>query len=191
MRRPQKPPSMLIVCRVALMFFFFVIIGVIVWNPFYPGNRPTVNSIASYYNSNNVSWIPPINPSNIFHAVEEMIHFSPSSSPDEEEKQPHNQDSNLIIQRIKELRDRAATFLNWVATNGNENYIRWDMISKADLHILYKLIQSLDYYLVTAEGQAYLVSIYMYGIQCSALQAAQQEVIAKFIAMDICSEVEW
>eukprot|EP00597_Dinobryon_sp_UTEXLB2267_P009179 CAMPEP_0170085326 /NCGR_PEP_ID=MMETSP0019_2-20121128/20242_1 /TAXON_ID=98059 /ORGANISM="Dinobryon sp., Strain UTEXLB2267" /LENGTH=432 /DNA_ID=CAMNT_0010301741 /DNA_START=285 /DNA_END=1583 /DNA_ORIENTATION=+ len=29
------------------------------------------------------------------------------------------------------------------------------------------------------------------GYQCSALQASQQEVISKFISMDICSEIEW
>lgn len=100
------------------------------------------------------------------------------------------------VGRASALLSRTEAFLSW-ATNTNATdgkaapYVRWDLVSNADIHIAHKLAQYLRFHLGGEAGRRRLVRAMKSGYQCSPLQAAQQEFIAKHIKMDICSEVEW
>lgn len=100
-----------------------------------------------------------------------------------------------IISQLKDLRRRGKDFLDFVTKDGdsvsNPSFIRWDLISKADVHIVHILVKYLDFNLRSPQRQMRLEQIFKYGYQCSASDMIRQEIISKFISMDICSEVEW
>lgn len=100
-----------------------------------------------------------------------------------------------IISQIKELRRRGKEFLDFVTKGGdsasNPPFIRWDLISKADVHIIHILVKYIDFNLRSPQRQLRLERIFKYGYQCSISDMVRQEIISKFISMDICSEVEW
>jgi FkbM family methyltransferase len=94
--------------------------------------------------------------------------------------------SNVLLQRVDES-------LRWILSGKSDSYpyIRWDLISNADIHILFKVKLFLSYYLHSGDRQKILYSLFSNGYRCNSLHAAQQELISKFISMDICSEIEW
>ena len=94
------------------------------------------------------------------------------------------------------LMERSEGALNWISTPpeaGAKSLITWDTVAYNEVHILHKLTASLKRMLKdpTAESKQKLLDYVQKGHQCTTVQAAQQEVISKFISMDICSEVEW
>jgi hypothetical protein len=85
--------------------------------------------------------------------------------------------------------------LRWLAKQmvdkGNpECPISWTRFSPAEVHIIYKVEEYLDWYLM-GENQALFDQLLSGGLQCNAVQQEQQTVISKVIQMDICSEIEW
>eukprot|EP00598_Pedospumella_elongata_P006999 CAMPEP_0184968798 /NCGR_PEP_ID=MMETSP1098-20130426/1737_1 /TAXON_ID=89044 /ORGANISM="Spumella elongata, Strain CCAP 955/1" /LENGTH=558 /DNA_ID=CAMNT_0027490463 /DNA_START=191 /DNA_END=1867 /DNA_ORIENTATION=+ len=99
--------------------------------------------------------------------------------------------------RGEQLLMRAETTLNWIANPDRKDSIktinRYDTISNSEIHILNKLVSRLKALLADkspGNKQAFS-NLVNNGYQCSALQASQQELIAKHISMDICSEIEW
>ena len=101
-----------------------------------------------------------------------------------------------LIDNVISLLHRSEKFVNYFANSKKPGdkmspSIRWDLTSNADIHIGHKLATSLRHYLQSEAGQKKLIQIMSTGYQCSPIQAAQQELISKFISMDICSEVEW
>jgi hypothetical protein len=95
------------------------------------------------------------------------------------------------------LLHRAQTALDWISSTppNKKTYIRWDQISNSEVHILHKLTRVLKAKLSdsgsSAETKAQFAKLVHDGYQCSPLQASQQELISKFISMDICSQGEW
>ena len=63
---------------------------------------------------------------------------------------------------------------------------RWDLISNAEVHILYKLHQFLK-----SNPSDVLIDIAHNGFQCQPQHQEQQDIISRYISMDICSEIEW
>lgn len=109
-------------------------------------------------------------------------------------EQPSKQGNEFVevMGQIRELNARSSEFLKWVSKGGDSpSFLRWDLISKTDVHIVHKLVQYLTYHLKSPQGQRKLYNLYHHGTQCGALEAAQQEMISKYISMDICAEVEW
>lgn len=99
-----------------------------------------------------------------------------------------------FIKIAKILQERVEGAFQWIITpNGKASfpYLRWDLIANADVHILYKLHLFLNYYLQDESRQQHFYEVFHQGYQCKPLQAAQQELISRFISMDICSEIEW
>lgn len=103
------------------------------------------------------------------------------------------QEGSDSLQMVRDLQHRTNASLTWMATNPDRSskpaHLRWDLVSNADLHIVHKLAAYLQH--MDQLPAHDLHSLVRDGYQCSALQAAQQEVVARFISMDICSEIEW
>lgn len=101
-----------------------------------------------------------------------------------------------MLREVQMLYDRVKLSLDWIANmkpkdSSSTSYplIRWDLISNAEIHILHKLGKYLKKALSDPQAAHTLSNLVSKGYQCNAAQATQQEVIAKRISMDICSEV--
>lgn len=105
------------------------------------------------------------------------------------------EDEEGSMEDIKALLRRGQDFMEWVLGNSNGTssvpFIRWDKVSFADIHIIHRLVSVIRFYMASAGGKKMLLHLLGNGRQCSPLQAAQQELISRYIKMDICSEVEW
>lgn len=77
-----------------------------------------------------------------------------------------------------------------IPKNKLEEFVRWDLMSNAELHIMHKLVKYLSRHLENIDPKS-LAELVHKGYHCTPLQASQQEAVSKFISMDICSEVEW
>jgi FkbM family methyltransferase len=196
-KKTSKAPALVsstFSCRVLSMLFILVTIAAVV----YMNRQPTdlfSNLSGEYHQSSSL-------PNEINEVKFDIsAHSSPksqvSSKLTETEPSPKlsDQPDIQILNNIKELRRRGTEFLDWVTKGGtlqsNPGYIRWDLIAKADVHIVYNLVRIIDFYLETPEKQIQLQHIYKMGYQCNRLDAMRQELVSKFISMDICSEVEW
>lgn len=96
-----------------------------------------------------------------------------------------------IAPAATELKQRIASTLTWMTAKDSPPFLRWDLVANADVHILNRLAIFLKQWSNGMISNAQLDSLAKKGLQCTPLQAAQQELISKFISMDICSEVEW
>lgn len=103
-----------------------------------------------------------------------------------------------MLKKLTAFRQRTDEMLHLITDTSiaeEKPFIRWDLISNAEVHILNKLSRHLNRVLKRlSEDPSYqnqLLGDIKNGYQCSPLQAVQQEHISKFIKMDICSEVEW
>ncbi len=101
-----------------------------------------------------------------------------------------------ILREVQMLYDRVKASLDWISNmkpkdSSSTSYplIRRDLISNAEIHILHKLGKYLKKALNDPNAARKLFNLVSKGYQCNAAQATQQEVIAKRISMDICSEV--
>ena len=102
----------------------------------------------------------------------------------------------LTWQKTTALLERSENALNWLADIPEEDQksiFKFDTISYNEVHILHKLTSVLKKLLKnkTSLTVSKLHDLVHNGYQCNALQASQQELISKFIKMDICSEIEW
>jgi hypothetical protein len=97
--------------------------------------------------------------------------------------------AEALLQRT----DAAVEWLSNVPPEEQKYIFRFDTVSYNEAHIVYKLRAGLKKLLrnKTPEAAKKLSDLVQGGYQCSTLQASQQEAIARFIKMDICSEIEW
>lgn len=97
-------------------------------------------------------------------------------------------------EQATELLKKAKTTLKWLAgqeiDKSPESSISWTRLSNAEVHLLYKIEEYLEFYLSPANMERFN-SLLAGGFECDAVQQEQQTIISKVIAMDICSEVEW
>lgn len=106
---------------------------------------------------------------------------------------------NEIYDMAKKLKGRVDNILHLITDSSvavEKPFLRWDLISNSEVHIVHKLAKYLKRVLASEddddeESKLEFAKLVHNGRQCAPLQAMQQEVIAKFISMDICSEVEW
>jgi FkbM family methyltransferase len=98
-----------------------------------------------------------------------------------------------FTQVAEKLYARVDESLKWILHDEKADYayIRWDLIANADIHILFKIKQFLSHYLSSPANKKSLYQLFANGYECTPLHAGQQELISKFINMDICSEIEW
>jgi FkbM family methyltransferase len=98
-----------------------------------------------------------------------------------------------FTQVAEKLYARVDESLKWILHDEKAEYayIRWDLIANADIHILFKIKQFLSHYLSSPANKKSLYQLFANGYECTPLHAGQQELISKFINMDICSEIEW
>lgn len=193
-KKTNKQQSSTFSCRVLSFLFVFLLIAGVVYvsypsNTFenvsvtgmQPGTVAGTDSTQSV-SSNSETRKPPVETS-----ISPTTTVAPSAA---ETKQ-----NEEIIAHIKELRRRGLDFLNWVTKDGEHNpqpsFIRWDLIAKADIHIIHKFVSYIDFHMENPTRLAKLLSIYKYGYKCDAMDTMRQELITKLIHMDICSEVEW
>lgn len=90
----------------------------------------------------------------------------------------------------------AENTLDWLADVPPEDVkslFRFDTVAYSEVHMLHKLVTALKKLLrnKTPDAAMKLVDLANNGYQCNSLQASQQEIVSKFIKMDICSEIEW
>eukprot|EP00981_Chlorochromonas_danica_P016288 scaffold16521_cov388-Ochromonas_danica.AAC.1 len=119
------------------------------------------------------------------------------------------------LRQMEELHSRANASLSWIidhapqpssSSSPSSSFLQWTHISNADVHIVRKLSVFLQQLLLPSQtllntdttdhsrrlwSEEEIDQLLTHGYQCSPLQASQQELITKFITMDICSEVEW
>jgi hypothetical protein len=105
-------------------------------------------------------------------------------------------DVEKIWEQVSQLLVKSEESLQWLASIPQEDLkaiFRFDTVAYNEVHILHKLAAALKNLLQskTPETAMKLADLVNNGYQCSVLQAAQQEVVSKFIKMDICSEIEW
>lgn len=170
-------------------------------------------SLTSYYHSSSSLPIAksnkddPINNLNVISpdtGIVSIIKDNHKKRKEEERDHSHQVNSfpedsfSKFINNANLLSSRINNSLDWIIHHHNPKtgkfpYIRWDLISNAEIHILYKLQTVLSYYLSTSSpsNKERFYQLYGKGYQCNELHAAQQELIAQYIQMDICSEIEW
>lgn len=108
------------------------------------------------------------------------------------------------FKQMEELHSRANSSLSWMIDYGPQSsFLQWTHLSNADVHIVRKLSVFLQQLLPSLSdheqhphngrlwSEEEIDQLLTHGYQCTALQASQQELITKFITMDICSEIEW
>ncbi|RYH09247.1 hypothetical protein EON65_40305, partial [archaeon] len=100
-------------------------------------------------------------------------------------------ESSDVDRAIDDLHRRANASLSYATSDEADRLLRWDMIANADVHILHNLVKALKHIHELYPRKEDVHRLVREGLSCSNLQAAQQELVAQFIAMDICSEIEW
>ncbi len=94
----------------------------------------------------------------------------------------------------RELLKKAKATLKWlsgqIVDKSSDCPISWTRLSNAEVHILNKIEEYLEFYL-SSENEERFDTLLTKGLTCDAVQQEQQTIISKVIAMDICSEVEW
>ena len=187
--------------RVFVMFIIFISITIIMFQRtssdhdlIYTATHILDGTDVGKLLNSSVSNFPVLN--NMLHANEVSPKTSLASSSDSGSQLDKSLVESLI-HKARDLQHRTDEMLLLITDTSiseTKPFIRWDLVSNAEVHILHKLSKFLKTALSSASSAASYEDFAKFihiGYQCSSLQAAQQETISKFISMDICSEVEW
>jgi hypothetical protein len=100
-------------------------------------------------------------------------------------------DAMKLVDRLYEKVSASLTYTSLLDKTTN----RFDRMANSEIHILYKLEKFLtkakEFARTSPGGEKDILALIHHGYQCSSKDRTQQEAIARIIAMDICSEVEW
>jgi FkbM family methyltransferase len=186
MNRNKGKNSTVFYVLITVLLSFVVIVMVVFRSP----SSEATNQSSGIQTFTNFTLSTPITPKTSMNSPTKP---PPATASPKQKEMSEEMKKKKAIQDIRQLRDKAIEFLDFATgtTGAAPSYLRWDQIAKADVHIVYKLIKFLDYHLNSTEQINQLYDLYKYGRKCTPLDAAQQELISKFISMDICSEIEW
>lgn len=189
-------------CRFLRIFVFFIVFVIFTCMIYMQASESHIlDNATHYFNITEVSSVLADVPSH-FPELTEFLHLQKRTELEAISGAKTNnggvqESPDVTWSRAQLLLQRAEASLNWIADPAQQANIktinRFDTISNNEIHILHKLVSRLKTTLAdgSAASKLKFSNLVSKGYQCSALQASQQELIAKQISMDICSEIEW